>query len=194
MIFIPHISHGLVGDFFEEGDRAKKFQDSVLNLSNGLLLLIGLAHKKYAPAQQLLALLSRDCDKAEEFLKKQIKLQPYPLQTKVFGGNPRSARNVGGLSSVEREVDQEMKTTMAMNSFVFDDAVSHMTEGLEVLNSLVNEGYGPAENFRSGFDKHVIDSMRQAKLPMYSLTVGLKRRCERAIANNFLSKRAGQSP
>ena len=192
LFFIPYTSLGLAGDSFTDDDRAKQFQNSVSNLLNGLDLLIGLAKQGYAPAQQLLALLSRNFSEAEEFIKRQIKLQPSPLQTGYSETNSqfRKAVKVGGMSTVEQKIAQKIETAMARHSFEFDDAISHMTDGLNLLDPLLSQGYGPAIDFRNNFNRQTISHMIQVGLPLYSLSLNLKRRCERALANHFVSGRS----
>ena len=182
LCFMPCLSFGFRDDLFKGEDR-QRFQESLAHLGEGFDLLTFLAGQRYASAQQLLALLSRDLSQGEEFLKKYGRLKPIHPQGEE---HLKIVFRYGKDFQISYDmVPMVTGLNDATYSVFFAEVLLQMTQGLGLLNALAGEGYGPAENLRNNFSRYTRDLMKQAGLPMYSLSLRLRQGCQREFAEYF---------
>ena len=189
LFFVSFISLGFIDESKPSGDDENKqlFEQSLFHFLKGFELLINLAKKDYAPAQQALGHVSQDLKKIKNYIedhnreKSTLVFPPIGYSQNFF----QKIRNVllRDISFADKEF------FILFFSGKFSDALGELTKGFHLLDILEERDYEPAKQFQSNFGKELIDAMKKMRLPVYPLTKELNQKCRVIFSNYFSSKK-----
>ena len=189
LCFIPHTAFGLFDEYRSFGDNddpehIRRFTESLEHFSESFGMLMYLATKDYAPAQQILGLVNQDFKKVKNYL------EDYNNRSLIAVQPPtEDSRNL-----FQKFLDTWFKDTSEENidepgtfifSVLFHESLAHLTEGLYLLNILQKQNYEPAREFQNNFEENIANTMKKFGVPVYLPSEELNKKCKRIFANYF---------
>ena len=183
----------------------EKFQQAMLLLKDsidGLSLMANGLHALTIPSRQLLGLLSTDVNKAILFLEdvnsRELTPREISSQISIFSFiNQRNILNVllGGvgrkIASFKSDEDKYGKDKYDEYDVFFGEMflkkVDQLTNSLNSLEILAEQGYGSAKQMKENFEEQVENLLKDSKSVVYQPSIGQSVECEITFTKLFHS-------